>query len=50
MCEFSQEQYENSVSPIDLKLKLETLGFVETLAPIRRSDDAIFTRFDQMSK
>ena len=50
MCEFSQEQYENSVSPIDLRLKLETLGYVESLAPIRRSDDAIFTRFDQKNQ
>ena len=50
MCEFSQEQNENSVPPIDLKLKLETLGFVETLEPIRRSAGAIFTMFNQVNK
>lgn len=47
MCEFSRDQYENYVSPSDLKLKLEALGYVELLAPIRSSDDAIYTRFIQ---
>lgn len=50
MCEFTQDQYENATSPIDLKLKLETLGYIESLAPIRRSDDAIYTRFDLLNK
>ena len=50
MCEFSQEQYENSVSPSDLKQKLEELGYTESLAPIRRSDDAVFIRFDAINQ
>jgi FkbM family methyltransferase len=44
MCEFSQGQYENSTLPMDLKLKLEKLGYIEILAPIRKSDDAVFLR------
>jgi FkbM family methyltransferase len=50
MCEFSQEIYENSVLPADLKQKLEELGYTESLAPIRRSDDAIFIRFDAINQ
>jgi len=46
MCEFSQDQYENSGSPVKLKNKLEELGYTELLAPIRKSDDAIFIRND----
>ena len=44
MCEFSQGQYENSISPAELKSRLEYLGYIEVLAPIRLSDDAIFVR------
>lgn len=44
MCEFSQGQYENSISPAELKFRLEYLGYEEVLAPIRLSDDAIFVR------
>jgi len=44
MCEFSQGQYENSISPAELKSRLEYLGYMEVLAPIRLSDDAIFVR------
>ena len=44
MCEFSQNQYENSISPAQLKSRLEYFGYREVLAPIRTSDDAIFVR------
>lgn len=44
MCEFSQGQYENSISPTQLKSRLEFFGYTEVLAPIRSSDDAIFVR------
>jgi hypothetical protein len=44
MCEFSQGQYENSISPAQLKSRLEYFGYTEVLAPIRSSDDAIFVR------
>jgi FkbM family methyltransferase len=46
MCEFSQGQYENSISPALLKSRLEYFGYTEVLAPIRSSDDAIFVRKD----
>jgi len=46
MCEFSQGQYESSISNISLKLKLEEFGYEESLAPIRKSDDAVFTRIN----
>ncbi len=42
MCEFSQNQYENSISPTQLKSRLEYFGYTQILAPIRSSDDAIF--------
>jgi FkbM family methyltransferase len=42
MCEFSQDQYENSISHSQLRSKWESLGFTEILAPKRSSDDAIF--------
>lgn len=44
MCEFSQDQYENSVSTSKLRSKLESFGYIQVLAPIRSSDDAIFVR------
>jgi FkbM family methyltransferase len=44
MCEFSQDQYENSISTSVLRSKLESFGYTQVLAPIRSSDDAIFLR------
>ena len=41
MCEFSQGQYENSISPAQLKFRLEYFGYTEVLVPVRSSDDAI---------
>jgi len=44
MCEFSQDQYENNFSTSKLRSKLQSFGYIEVLAPIRSSDDAIFIR------